>query len=80
MATNTDEVSAALAWGAASSIGLPIGAITGSFFRMPHHAIAMAMSVGAGLFLAGVSLKVARATGGVRRSQAVRPDGLGSRS
>jgi hypothetical protein len=47
---------------------------------MPHHAIAMAMSVGAGLFLAGVSLKVARATGGVRRSQAVRPDGLGSRS
>jgi zinc transporter, ZIP family len=59
MATNADEVWAALAWGTASSIGLPIGAITGSFFRMPHHAIAMAMSVGAGLLLAGVSLKVA---------------------
>jgi zinc transporter, ZIP family len=59
MATNADEVWAALAWGAASSIGLPTGAITGSFFRMPHHAIAMAMSVGAGLLLAGVSLKVA---------------------
>jgi ZIP family zinc transporter len=41
------------------SIGLPLGAITGSFFRMPHHTIAMAMSVGAGLLLAGVSLKVA---------------------
>jgi len=59
MATNADEVWAALAWGAASSVGLPIGAITGSFFRMRHHAIAMAMSVGAGLLLAGVSLKVA---------------------
>jgi zinc transporter, ZIP family len=59
MATNADEVWAALAWGAASSLGLPIGAITGSIFRMPHHAIAMAMSVGAGLLLAGVSLKVA---------------------
>jgi ZIP family zinc transporter len=59
MATNADEVWAALAWGAASSFGLPIGAIAGSFFRMPHHAIAMVMSVGAGLLLAGVSLKVA---------------------
>src|ERR671912_565434 len=59
MATNADEVWAALAWGAASSIGLPIGAIAGSLLRMPHHAIAMAMSVGAGLLLAGVSLKVA---------------------
>lgn len=59
MTTNAHEVWAALAWGAASSVGLPIGAITGSFFRMPHHAIAMAMSVGAGLLLAGVSLKVA---------------------
>ncbi len=58
-ATNADEVWAALAWGAASSVGLPIGAITGSFFRMRHPTIAMAMSVGAGLLLAGVSLKVA---------------------
>jgi len=57
--TNTDDVWAALAWGAASSLGLPIGAIAGSFFRMRHHAIAMTMSVGAGVLLAGVSLKVA---------------------
>ena len=53
------EVWAALAWGAVSSAGLLAGAIAGSFFRMPHRAIAMAMSVGAGLLLAGVSLKVA---------------------
>src|SRR5262245_26114257 len=59
MATNADEVWAALTWGAASSVWLPVGAITGSFFRMPHRAIAMAMSVGAGVLLAGVSLKVA---------------------
>ena len=31
----------------------------GSFSKMPHHAIAKAMSVGAGLLLAGVSFKVA---------------------
>jgi len=59
MTTNADDVWAALAWGAASSLGLPMGAITGSFFGMRHHAIAMAMSVGAGLLLAGVSLKLA---------------------
>ncbi len=54
-----DEIWAALAWGALSSSGLVAGAIAGSLFRMPHHAIAMAMSVGAGLLLAGVSFKVA---------------------
>src|ERR671913_2589662 len=54
-----DEIWTALTWGALSSSGLVAGAIAGSFFRMPHHAIAMAMSVGAGLLLAGVSLKVA---------------------
>ena len=59
MPTSADDVLAALAWGAVSSAGLLIGAIAGSFFRMPHNAIAMAMSVGAGLLLAGVSLKVA---------------------
>lgn len=59
MVTNSDQVWAALAWGAVSSAGLLVGAIAGSFARMPHHAIAMAMSVGAGLLLAGVSLKVA---------------------
>ena len=59
MPTSVDEVSTALAWGAVSSAGLLVGAIVGSFSRMSHHAIAMAMSVGAGLLLAGVSLKVA---------------------
>ena len=58
MPTSTDEVWAALALGAVSSSGLLVGAIAGSFSRMPHHRIAMAMSVGAGLLLAGVSLKV----------------------
>src|ERR671913_2077077 len=59
MQTSANDVWAALAWGAVSSVGLVIGAIAGSFFRLPHHAIAMAMSAGAGLLLAGVSLKVA---------------------
>jgi ZIP family zinc transporter len=59
MPASVDEVWAALAWGAVSSIGLLIGAIAGAFYRLPHNAIAMAMSVGAGLLLAGVSLKVA---------------------
>jgi ZIP family zinc transporter len=59
MPTSADEVWTALAWGAVSSVGLLVGAIVGSFSRMPHHAIAKAMSVGAGLLLAGVSFKVA---------------------
>jgi ZIP family zinc transporter len=59
MATSTGEVWAALALGAVSFVGLLVGAIAGSFSRMPHQPIAMAMSVGAGLLLAGVSLKVA---------------------
>jgi ZIP family zinc transporter len=59
MLMNTDGLLAAVALGAVSSVGLLAGAIAGSFFRMPHHAIAMSMSVGAGLLLAGVSLKVA---------------------
>jgi zinc transporter, ZIP family len=59
MPTSADEVWAALAWGAVSSVGLLVGAVAGSFSRRSHHAIAMAMSVGAGLLLAGVSLKVA---------------------
>ena len=44
---------------AVSSVGLLVGAIAGAFFRMSHHAIAVAMSVGAGLLLAGFSLKMA---------------------
>jgi zinc transporter, ZIP family len=59
MPTSVAEVWAALAWGAVSSVGLLVGAIAGTLFGLPHRAIAMAMSVGAGLLLAGVSLKVA---------------------
>ena len=59
MSPSTHEMWAALAWGAASSAGLLIGALVGSFFRMSHQSIARAMSVGAGLLLAGVSFKVA---------------------
>jgi ZIP family zinc transporter len=59
MPTSTDDVWAALTLGAVPSVGLLVGAIAGSFSRMPHQPIAMAMSVGAGLLLAGASLKVA---------------------
>ena len=59
MPTSANEVWAALAWGAVSSVGLLLGAIMGLTSRMSHHAIAMAMSVGAGLLLATVSLKLA---------------------
>ena len=57
--TSADNVWAALALGAVSFVGLLVGAIVGLFSRMPHRPIAMSMSVGAGLVLAGVSLKVA---------------------
>ena len=59
MTTYADGVWAALVLGAVSSVGLLVGAIVGAFSRMRHHSIAMAMSVGAGLLLAGASLKVA---------------------
>jgi len=59
MPTSADDVWAALAVGSVSSAGLLVGAIAGSFSRLRHRRIAMAMSVGAGLLLAGVSLKVA---------------------
>jgi ZIP family zinc transporter len=59
MPPNFGEVWAALAWGAVSSVSLVVGAVAGWFSRMSHHAIAMAMSVGAGLLLAAVSLKLA---------------------
>jgi ZIP family zinc transporter len=49
---------AALALGAVSSAGMLVGLIAGVFSRLPHRRIAMAMSVGAGLILAGVSVKV----------------------
>lgn len=59
MSPFAQEVWLALAWGAVSTVGLLIGAIVGSSLRMSHHTIARAMSVGAGLLLAGVSFKVA---------------------
>jgi zinc transporter, ZIP family len=59
MPANTDGVWAALALGAVSSVGLLVGAIAGLLSRMRHRAIAMAMSVGAGLLLAGASVKLA---------------------
>jgi ZIP family zinc transporter len=55
---SSDDVWAALALGAVPSVGLLVGMIAGAFSRMPHQRVAMAMSVGAGLLLAGVSLKV----------------------
>jgi ZIP family zinc transporter len=59
MPPSADQIWAALAWGAASSAGLLIGALAGAFSRLRHNAMSMAMSVGAGLLLAGVSLKLA---------------------
>jgi ZIP family zinc transporter len=52
------DIWAAFAWGAVSSAGLLVGAIAGFFSRLSHHTIAMAMSVGAGLLLAAVSIKL----------------------
>jgi zinc transporter, ZIP family len=59
MPTSTDGVWVALALGAVSCVGLLVGAIAGAFSRLPHQPIAMGMSVGAGLLLAGISLKLA---------------------
>jgi zinc transporter, ZIP family len=59
MASSAAEIWAALAWGAVSSAGLLVGAIAGTLARVSHHAIAMGMSVGAGLLLGAMSLKVA---------------------
>jgi ZIP family zinc transporter len=59
MPTSAHELWAAVALGALSSVGLLVGVIAGAFSRLPHRRVAMSMSVGAGLLLAGVSLKVA---------------------
>ncbi len=50
---------AALAWAAVSSVGLVIGAVGGSFWRLSHQRIALAMSIGAGLLLAAASRDLA---------------------
>ena len=55
----TSELWTVLAWASLSSAGLLVGATVGAFSRMPHRMIAMVMSLGAGLLLAGVSLKMA---------------------
>jgi ZIP family zinc transporter len=66
------EVWVAFAWGAVSSIGLVAGALAGSFVRLSHHAIALAMSLGAGLLLASASLElVAKAIENVGPMRAV---------
>lgn len=59
MPTSVSEIWAALALGVISYAGLLIGAVAGSFSRMPHQRVAAAMSVGAGVLLAGASLRVA---------------------
>ena len=59
MSPSFAEVWVALAWGAVSSVGLVVGALAGSFSRQSHYAIALTMSVGAGLLLAAASLELA---------------------
>ena len=59
MPPSFDQICAALGWGALSSVGLMVGAVAGAFSRLPHRAIALAMSVGAGLLLAAASLELA---------------------
>ena len=59
MTASDDRVWAVLAWGGVSSVGLLVGAIVGLVSRMPHRAIAVAMSIGAGVLLAAVSLTLA---------------------
>jgi len=53
------ETCAALGWGALSSVGLLIGVVVGAYARLPHHTIALATSVGAGLLLAAATLELA---------------------
>ena len=59
MPTSADEVWVALALGAVPSAGLLIGAIAGSFSRLPHQPHRDGHVGRRGMLLAGVSLKVA---------------------
>ena len=52
MATSADGILAALAVGAVPAVGLLVGLLAGAFTRLPHHGVAVAMSVGAGALLA----------------------------
>ena len=47
---------------ALSSVGLLVGATAGAVSRLPHQRVAMAMSIGAGLLLAGASWMARRRT------------------
>jgi ZIP family zinc transporter len=62
MSPSSSEIWTGLAWGAVSCLGLVVGAVAGYFSRVSHYAIAMGMSVGAGLLLAAISLKLAAET------------------
>jgi ZIP family zinc transporter len=59
MPASLGEIGAALGWGALPSVALVIGAAAGAFSRLPHHAIALTMSVGAGVLLGAASLDLA---------------------
>jgi zinc transporter, ZIP family len=58
MPLDANEVWTAFGLGAVSAMGLLAGVIAGAFSRIPHQRVAIGMSIGAGLLLAGVSLKV----------------------
>lgn len=57
--TGLGELGVALGVGALSAVGLLLGAVGGTFLRLPHHAIALVMSVGAGTLLAAASVGLA---------------------
>jgi ZIP family zinc transporter len=59
MPSTPGDVWTAFGWGALSSTGLVVGALLGTFARLSHHAVALAMSVAAGLLLATASLQLA---------------------
>ena len=53
------DVWVALAMGLVASAGLIVGGLVGYFVKLSHLKIAIGMSIGAGLFLAAISLKLA---------------------
>ncbi len=57
------DVWVALAWGAISSVGLNTRAVAQSLLPAAAHAIALAMSVGAGLLLGAASVQLAGRSG-----------------
>lgn len=59
MATNPNDVWTAMFLTVPPFLGLLVGAVTGLLWRVPHQRVAATMSVGAGMLLAGASLRVA---------------------